>query len=134
MKLRGRTASKFHLLDQGNQGLQKAVFLCFILYFFILSANWPFLIHQEYCGKWLPHCCFTSVFSSRALMHQHSRPQIKIPVRENLTVTKGTPININHTDLSYTGFFQYQFEENYGRGEELGILPFCWRCQRLKLM
>lgn len=129
--LEGRSATNLYLLDQGNQ--KKAVFLCFTLYFFILSANWPFLVHQEYCGKWLPLSCLASIFSSRALMHQHPRPQIKIPVRENLIVSARIPTNIHHTDISYTGFFQYQFGENCGRGEGLLVLPFCWRSLRLKL-
>ena len=58
---------------QGNKIIQKAVFLYIFhfflsLYFsFLLSANWPFLFHQEYCGKRTPLCCFTSTSSSRTV-------------------------------------------------------------------
>lgn len=129
--LEGRSATNIYLLDQGNQ--KKAVFLCFTLYFFILSAKLTISSSPRILWKMTTTILFGINFSSRALMHQHPRPQIKIPVRENLIMSACIPTNIHHTDISYTGFFQYQFGENCGQGEGLLVLPFCWRSLRLKL-
>lgn len=48
--------------------------------------------------------------------------QIKIPMRENLTVSADTPTSIHHTDISCTGFFRYQIRGNYREEEGLEVL------------